>query len=256
MSRIREVFNSAEGPLLNVYFTAGYPELGSTIQVLKALQRSGADLVELGMPYSDPLADGETIQESSSRALANGMSIEKLFEQLTEIKGQIEMPVMLMGYLNPIMQYGAEDFCSKCHEVGVDGLIIPDLPMELYETEYEDLFKKYHLDFVFLITPETSESRVREVDERATGFIYMVSSSSTTGKTGDLSQAQIDYFRRTDNMGLKNPRMIGFGISDKKSFDQACAYSNGAIVGSAFIKQLASDASDQAIDRFIKNIKG
>ncbi len=255
MNRIKQAFDHATKPLLNVYFTAGYPELESTIPVLKSLESAGTDLVELGMPYSDPLADGETIQQSSSVALANGMSIEKLFEQLSDARKEISIPIILMGYLNPIMQFGAERFCEKCKEVGVDGLIIPDMPQELFDDEFQSIFEKNGLDFVFLITPETPEVRIREIDNRSTGFIYMVSSSSTTGGTGGLTDAQLDYFKRIKEMKLKNRRMIGFGISDQKSFEQATAFAEGAIVGSAFIKQLAKDASREAIKNFILHIR-
>ncbi len=255
MSRIKQTFEQAIGPLLNVYFTAGYPKLESTIPTLKALQEGGVDLIELGMPYSDPLADGETIQESSSVALKNGMSIDKLFSQLEDATADLNVPVLLMGYLNPIMQFGAEKFCQKCQQVGVDGLIIPDLPMELFDAEFGSLFKKYELDFVFLITPETPEARIQEIDQRTTGFIYMVSSSSTTGKTSGLSPEQLAYFERIQQMKLKNPRMIGFGISDAESFRQATQFAEGAIIGSAFIKQLGKDASAEAIKQFVKNIK-
>ncbi|MEQ9229214.1 MAG: tryptophan synthase subunit alpha [Cyclobacteriaceae bacterium] len=255
MTRITQAFDQATKPLLNVYFTAGYPELESTISVLKSLEAAGTDLVELGMPYSDPLADGEMIQQSSSVALANGMSIEKLFEQLAVARTEISIPIILMGYLNPIMQFGAELFCEKCKEVGVDGRIIPDLPMELFDDEFQPIFDKHGLDFVFLITPETPEARIREIDKRSTGFIYMVSSSSTTGGTGGLTAAQLDYFQRIKEMKLQNRRMIGFGISDQKSFDQATEFAEGAIVGSAFIKQLGTDASSEAIKTFIQNIR-
>ena len=255
MNRIKNVFNEATDSLLNIYFTAGYPEPDSTIAVIKALQSAGADLIELGIPYSDPLADGLTIQESSSLALANGMCIERLFEQLGDFRSEVWLPVLLMGYLNPIMQYGVNNFCAKCTEVGIDGLIIPDLPLEMYEDQYQKLFETYGLDFVFLIAPETSEERIRKIDEHTTGFIYMVSSSSTTGKTQELSESQIEYFKRIRDMNLKNPRLIGFGISDKKSFDKVTEYADGAIVGSAFIKQLARDSSHDAILNFIKKIK-
>ena len=255
MSRIKKTFEEANGPLLNVYFTAGYPELESTIPNVKALEEGGADLIELGMPYSDPLADGETIQQSSSVAINNGMSIETLFDQLTDVRKDVGLPILLMGYLNPIMQFGSKEFCEKCKEVGVDGLIIPDLPLELFDAEFSDLFKSNDLDFVFLITPETPDDRVKEIDERTTGFIYMVSSSSTTGKSGELSQEQIAYFERIENMKLQNPRMIGFGISDSHTFKQATSHAEGAIIGSAFIKQLAEDASEGSIKNFVKKVK-
>ena len=256
MNRIELDLAASTHPVLNVYFTAGYPELKSTRKILRALNESGADMVEIGMPYSDPLADGTTIQESSAVALKNGMTMDVLFEQLEGMRLEIDMPVILMGYLNPVMQYGLEEFCLQCREVGVDGLIIPDLPMELFDEEYSAVFKKFSLDFIFLITPETDEERIRALDARSTGFLYMVSSSATTGATGSLSQEQLNYFERVKNMGLKNKRLIGFGISDKASFEAATAHSDGAIIGSAFIKQLSKDPSDSGIKEFINSIKG
>lgn len=255
MSRIHKVFEQAKRPLLNIYFTAGYPDKESTVPVLNALQEAGTDLIEIGMPYSDPLADGLTIQESSGVALKNGMSIDVLFQQLKDIRKSIEVPLILMGYLNPVMQYGEKKFCQKCAEVGIDGLILPDLPLEMFETEYGDLFRQYGLDFTFLITPETSKERIRKIDQLSTGFIYMVSSSATTGKAATFSDEQIAYFKRIQEMQLNSPRLIGFGIGSKASFDQASEYGQGAIVGSAFIKQLKKDASKSSITNFVKSIK-
>lgn len=256
MNRINLAFEAARHPLLNVYFTAGFPALDSTRKVLRSLQAAGADMVEIGMPYSDPLADGTTIQESSTVALSNGMTIDVLFEQLEGMRLELDMPVILMGYINPVMQYGVEKFLSKCAYVGVDGLILPDLPIELFDAEYAPLLKKYSLDFIFLITPETSEARIREIDSRASGFIYMVSSSATTGSTAGLSDEQRQYFERVQQMRLKNPRMIGFGIHDSRTFREATQYAQGAIVGSAFIKQLAQDDSSQAIEGFVSGMRG
>ncbi len=255
MNRIKLAFEAAQHPLLNVYFTAGYPELNSTRTVLRALEAADADMVEIGMPYSDPLADGTTIQESSSVALANGMTIDTLFDQLEGMRLELDIPVILMGYINPVMQYGVEKFLAKCSYVGVDGLILPDVPMELFDAEYVPLLRKYDLDFIFLITPETDETRIRLIDERSTGFIYMVSSSATTGNTAGLSAEQRAYFERIRGMKLKNHCMIGFGIHDRQTFREATQYADGAIVGSAFIKQLAQDASEEAIDRFVRNFK-
>ena len=255
MTRIKQAFDQADHPLLNVYFTAGFPESGSTIPVLKALERAGVDLVEIGMPYSDPLADGPTIQQSSLKALENGMSIEVLFEQLEDVRKEVQLPIILMGYLNPIMQFGMERFCQRCAEAGIDGLIIPDLPMELFDSEFLDLAKQYNLDFIFLITPETKDERIKEIDKRSTGFIYMVSSSSTTGSTGELSEEQMNYFKRIEAMNLGNKRMIGFGISDNQTFLQATSHADGAIVGSAFIKQLEKDSSQVGVTDFIKKIR-
>ena len=254
MSRIDSAFNQPKAPLLNVYFTAGFPDLNSTIPVLKGLEKAGADMVEIGMPYSDPLADGPTIQQSSMRALENGMSIKVLFEQLAGMREEMKLPIILMGYLNPIIQFGMEAFCKRCAEVGIDGLIIPDLPMELFDSEFSELSKQHNLDFIFLITPETKEERIREIDQRSTGFIYMVSFSSTTGSTGELSEDQLNYFKRIETMNLINKRMIGFGISDKQTFQQATDHADGAIVGSAFIKQLEIDSSPEAIGSFVDKI--
>lgn len=255
MNRIKLAFEAAQDPLLNVYFTAGFPELDSTRKVLRALQAGGADMVEIGMPYSDPLADGTTIQESSAKAIANGMTIDRLFDQLEGMRLEIKIPVILMGYLNPVMQYGPEKFIAKADEVGVDGLIIPDLPVELFDEEYLPILKKYRMDFIFLITPETSEERIHMLDQRSAGFIYMVSSSATTGSRAGLTVEQKLYFERIKAMNLKNRRMIGFGIYDSQTFTEATQYANGAIVGSAFIKQLAQDASEEAIDGFVNSIK-
>jgi len=255
MKRIEQAFLNSKHPLLNVYFTAGFPEKDSTLPVLKSLESGGVDIVEIGMPYSDPLADGPTIQQSSMEALANGMTIETLFLQLKKMREQVSLPVILMGYLNPIMQFGMEGFCEKCREVGVDGLIIPDLPMELFDSEFQEIFQRNHLDFIFLITPETSQDRIIEIDKRSTGFLYMVSSSSTTGATGELTEEQLDYFKRIEKMNLRNKRMIGFGISDSRTFQQATKYAEGAIVGSAFIKQLERDFSSDGIGQFIHEIR-
>lgn len=256
MRRINKAFINAKSPLLNIYFTAGFPELDDTVRIIKVLQDSGVDIIEIGIPYSDPIADGETIQASSAKALENGMSIPKLFNQLENIRSYVDVPIVLMGYLNPIMQYGVESFCKACQEVGIDGLIIPDLPMELFDSDYRKIFRDHGLDFIFLITPETPPERARMIDERSTGFIYMVSASSTTGKTGALTDLQLQYFQRIKAMELSNPLMVGFGISDHKTFTQSTAYAEGAIVGSAFIKQLQVDSSSAAISKFIERIKG
>lgn len=249
------MFAEANAPLLNIYFTAGFPHLEDTGRILKALQDGGADMVEIGMPYSDPLADGEIIQKSSSVALQNGMTIEKLFEQLENIRSEVDIPLVLMGYLNPVMQYGVKAFCQKCQQVGIDGLIIPDLPMELFDSEFKGIFQEAELDFVFLVTPETSDERISEIDKRSTGFIYLVSSSSTTGKTIGFGEEQLSYFERIKSMNLKNKTMVGFGISNRETFIQACETADGAIIGSAFIKQLAKDSSEEGIRLFIQEIK-
>lgn len=237
MSRLTELFARKKNNVLNVYCTAGYPELNSTLAVMKALQSNGADLIELGMPYSDPLADGPVIQASGTKALQNGMTIAKLFEQLEDFRKEINVPVVLMGYLNPLLQYGFEKFCAKAAEVGVDGLIIPDIPMFEYEKEYAAIIKKHGLDFVFLVTPETSEERIRKLDSLSTGFLYAVSSSSITGSDKDFSPVEA-YLQKLQGMGLKNPVLVGFGIKDKATFNTASKYTAGAIIGSAYIKAL------------------
>jgi len=239
MSRIDQLFKKKSNRILNVYCTAGYPELNSTLEVIKALQNNGTDLIELGMPYSDPLADGPVIQASSTKALQNGMTISKLFEQLKDLRKEIQLPVVLMGYLNPLLQYGFEKFCSKAAEVGLDGLIIPDIPIYEYENEYSEIVKKYGLDFIFLVTPETSEERIKRLDSLSSGFLYAVSSSSITGSDKDFSTVE-NYLQKLKNMNLKNPVLVGFGIKDKATFATACKYANGAIIGTAYIRALDS----------------
>lgn len=241
-SRISKLFKSIPSGagghgVLNVYCTAGYPQLDSTLKVMKALQDNGADLIELGMPYSDPLADGPVIQHSSSIAIANGMTIKTLFEQLKDSRKEINVPVILMGYMNPVLQYGFEKFCADAASVGIDGLILPDLPEYEFETEYGAIIKKYGLDFIFLVTPETSEERIKKLDALSTGFLYAVSSSSTTGSDKNMTDVNA-YLQRLKSYGLKNPVLVGFGIKDKATFETACTNANGAIIGSAYIKAL------------------
>lgn len=241
MNRIESLFQSKQQNILSVYCTAGYPLLDSTLPVMRALQENGVDMIELGMPYSDPLADGPIIQQSNMTALANGITIPKLFEQLRGFRHQVYLPVLLMGYMNPILQYGFEKFCQHAADLAIDGLILPDLPIYEFETEYGPFIRKYGLSFVFLVTPETSEERIRKIDELSTGFIYAVSSSSTTGKDTNLT-AQQSYFERLKNMKLINPVLVGFGIRDKRTFSAACAHANGAIIGSAYIRALEGTA--------------
>ncbi|HTB51753.1 MAG TPA: tryptophan synthase subunit alpha [Ferruginibacter sp.] len=252
MSKIQALFKHKNNKVLNVYCTAGYPQLNSTVAVMKALQENGADLIEIGMPYSDPLADGEVIQESGSKALANGMTIAVLFEQLAKSTAEITVPVILMGYMNPVLQYGFEKFCAKAAEVGVSGLILPDLPIYEFETQYGTIIKKYGLDFVFLVTPETSEDRIRKIDALTTGFIYAVSSSSTTGNNKAITD-QAPYFKKLQAMKLANPILVGFGIKDKATFTAACQYTNGAIIGSAYIKALANTTGINATTKEFLN---
>jgi tryptophan synthase alpha chain len=255
MSRIMELFERKQQRVLNVYCTAGYPELESTLSVMKALQDHGADLIELGMPYSDPLADGPVIQASGMKALQNGMTISKLFEQLEGFREIINTPVVLMGYLNPLLQYGFEAFCAKAAAVGVDGLIIPDIPMYEYETTYKPIIKQHHLDFIFLVTPETSEERIRQLDRLSSGFLYAVSSSSITGSDKDFSPVE-SYLKRLQAMKLNNPVLVGFGIKDKASFESASKYTNGAIIGSAYIKALENNNLETATKNFLQSVIG
>ena len=237
MNRINYLFENKKENILSVYFTAGYPNLEDTIPTLVCLQENGIDLVEIGVPFSDPMADGIIIQNSSHIALQNGMSIRKLFEQLTAVRAQIHIPLIMMGYLNPVMQFGFENFCKECSRVGIDGMIIPDLPLSDYLAEYKEIATYYKLEFIFLITPETSEERIRLIDSQTNGFIYMVSSAATTGTQTSFDN-KVEYFNRINAMNLKNPRLIGFGISNKSTRDMVCRYSSGAIIGSAFIKAL------------------
>ncbi len=260
-SRISRVFESPpsggfRGHALNIYCTAGYPHFNSTLEVMKALQLHGADIIELGMPYSDPLADGPVIQQSSSIALANGMTIAKLFEQLKDLRKDISVPVILMGYMNPVLQYGFEKFCAHASSIGIDGLILPDLPEYEFETEYGAIIKKYELDLIFLVTPETSEERIQKLDRLSSGFLYAVSSSSTTG-SDNTGTDTTQYLQRLRSLKLKNPVLVGFGIKDKTSFDAVCQWADGAIIGSAYIKALQSDHTiDEATANFLKTIKG
>jgi tryptophan synthase alpha chain len=241
MNRIQQLFEQKNKNVLNVYCTAGFPQLDSTVAVMKALQDNGADMIELGMPYSDPLADGPVIQASSATALANGMSIARLFDQLRGFRKEIYVPVILMGYMNPVLQYGFEKFCQDAADMPIDGLILPDLPEYEFETMYGSIIQRYGLDFIFLITPETSEERIRKLDSLSTGFLYAVSSSSTTGNEKDFNAVE-KYLQRLKKMQLKNPVLVGFGIKDKQTFDAACTNANGAIIGTAYIKALQNGA--------------
>jgi len=254
-NRINKLFQEKKERILSVYFTAGYPKLEDTIPVIQELVKNGVDLVEIGMPFSDPVADGPVIQHSSLIALQNGMSIRKLFDQLKDIRKSVNIPLILMGYINPVLQYGVEAFCKKCKEVGIDGLIIPDLPMDVYIEEFQSIFEANNLHNIFLITPQTSDQRLIVIDNISSGFIYMVSSNSTTGAKTNVSEFQKQYFERINSIRLKNPRLIGFGISNAETFENACQFASGAIIGSAFVKALDGSASlEEKVSGFINSI--
>ncbi|MGC6526146.1 MAG: tryptophan synthase subunit alpha [Flavobacteriaceae bacterium] len=252
MNRIQAKLNE-DKKLLSIYFSAGYPALSDTVEIIKKLENSGVDMIEIGLPFSDPLADGPTIQESSTQALKNGMHTELIFEQLKDIRKSVSIPLILMGYFNPMLQYGVEAFCRKCKAIGIDGFIIPDLPADVYHEQYKVIFEKYELLNIFLITPQTSDERIRYIDSISEGFIYMVSSASTTGAQSGFGDVQQNYFKRISDLNLKNPQIVGFGISNKETFLQATTYAKGAIIGSAFIKHLTHRGVEH-IDEFIDDI--
>lgn len=257
MNRITELFSKKQKGILSVYFTAGFPGPEDTVPVIEALAEQGVDMAEIGIPFSDPMADGETIQNSGQIALKNGMTLNKLFGQVKNIRKKTDIPLVMMGYLNPVMQYGIENFCRDCAEAGIDGVIIPDLPFADYLRDYKPVADRYGLKFIMLITPETSEERIRLIDEHTDGFIYMVSTAATTGTQNCFSEKTLDYFRRIDGMGLRNPRLIGFGISNAATFDAAQAAANGVIVGSGFIKALSAWPDDipQAVSRLLGQLR-
>lgn len=254
MSRIKTLFENKNGNVLNVYCTAGFPELNSTLEVMEALQENGADLIELGMPYSDPLADGEVIQKSSSRALHNGMNLQVLFSQLKSMRPRITVPVILMGYMNPVLQYGFEKFCADAAAAGVDGLILPDLPEYEFEKEYGKIIHSHGLDFIFLVTPETTPDRVVKLDSLSSGFLYAVSSSSTTGSSKNMTDVS-GFLQRLNSYGIKNPVLVGFGIKDSETFRAASKYANGAIIGTAYIRAIEG-AQDirEATKQFLSSV--
>ena len=252
MNRITQLFKEKKENILSIYYTAGYPGLGDTIAIAEALEKAGADMLEIGFPYSDPVADGPVIQASSKQALESGMDLNLLFAQLTELRKKVSIPVLLMGYVNPVLQYGVERFCKACAAVGVDGCIVPDLPMAEYEEFYKDIFLENGLSNIFLVTPQTSEERIRKIDSLSNGFIYLLSSSATTGQNLQVSDTTTGYFSRIAAMELKNPTMIGFGISSKETFDKACKYANGGIIGTAFVKSLQAGQLESSVTEFME----
>lgn len=240
--------------ILSIYFSAGYPSLTDTVQIIQDLEKNGVDMIEIGLPFSDPLADGPTIQESSTQALHNGMTTQVLFDQLKDIRKTVSIPLVIMGYFNPMLQYGIENFCKECAKIGIDGLIIPDLPVDVYADEYKATFEKYELKNIFLITPQTADERIRFIDSVSDGFIYMVSSASVTGSQSGFGSIQENYFKRISEMNLNNPQIIGFGISNAATFNQATQFAKGAIIGSAFIKNLTENGV-ASIEAFTKAIR-
>ncbi len=258
MNRIDHLFKKKKENILNIYFTAGYPALQDTTRIILQLAYQGVDMIEIGMPYSDPMADGPTIQDSGSVAIKNGMTIDLLFSQLSDIRNKIDVPLLFMGYLNQLMQYGVNRFLKSCDSIGIDGLIVPDLPVDIYEKEFRNKIEDTDLRIIFLITPQTSQERIKKIDSLSSGFIYMVSNASITGAKSGISAAQIEYFERIKSMSLKNPKLIGFGISDHETFSTACKYAEGAIIGSAFIKALGKEEKDldARIADFVQEVRG
>ena len=259
MNQLDKLFETKPRNLLSIYLTAGYPYLEATVDIIQTLDEEGVDMIEVGMPYSDPMADGPTIQQSSSAAIQNGMRLEKLFGQLSALKGRIETPLVYMGYLNQIMQYGEDRFFTTCAACGISGLILPDLPLDAYHSHYKQRIESAELRMNFLIAPQTPEDRIKQIDKATTGFIYVVADAQVTGAKAGISPGQIAYFERIQAMPLAHPKVIGFGIGDKKSFDTACAYANGAIIGSAFIRALEGASPDDIAGKirgFIRSIRG
>ena len=255
MNRINKLFKEEKNNILSIYFTAGYPSLNDTTEIIKTLDECRVDLIEIGMPFSDPIADGPVIQDSSNIAIKNGMNISVLFGQLKLIRNITQIPIVLMGYLNPVYQYGYENFINKIIDCDIDGVIIPDMPLSDYENNFKHQFDKFNISFISLISPNTSDKRIKEIDSISNGFIYVVSSSSITGKRSDFSDEQINYFKRVDDLKLINPKIIGFGISDRDSYRSACQYSNGAIIGTSFIKALSGNNLKKSIKNYISGIR-
>ncbi|MFV0530162.1 MAG: tryptophan synthase subunit alpha [Flavobacteriales bacterium] len=255
MNAIEQLFKEKNQNILNIYFTAGYPELNHTQKILTLLDQSSVDLIEIGFPYSDPLADGFTIQESSSKALKNGITIQMVFDQVASVKEKIKTPLIAMGYYNQFLQFGEENFLLECSKSGISGVILPDLPVDFFLKHYQSLFEQYNIAPVFLITPQTSDERIKMLAKTSKGFLYVVSSASTTGKNHEISFQQKEYFKRIKNLQLDIPYLIGFGIHDKKTFETACKYANGAIIGSAFIKAIKSNDLEKSITNYVQSVK-
>lgn len=257
MNRINQLFSAKQKDILSIYFCAGFPTLEGTVNTIKALEKKGVNMIEIGIPFSDPMADGPVIQHAATCALKNGMTLNLLFDQLKDIRKEVHIPLVLMGYLNPIMQYGFENFCRTCRETGIDGVIIPDLPFKDYMEEFRPIAEKQDVKVIMLITPETSEERIRLIDEHTDGFIYMVSSAAITGAQNDFNAQKQAYFQRISGMNLRNPRMIGFGISNKQTFETASAHAAGAIIGSKFVTLLDEENGDaeKATDRLLEALK-
>jgi tryptophan synthase alpha chain len=256
MNRLDTLFKEKQKNILSIYFTAGHPKLESTVDIIKTLASEGVDMIEIGIPFSDPIADGPVIQKSCYTALENGMSLKLLFSQIKNIRDEVKIPLIMMGSFNPVLQYGIEGFCLACKETGIDGVIIPDLPLDIYQEDYKQIFEKYNLHAIFLATPQTSDERYRILDEATRGFLYMVAASATTGVREKFEGYQEEYFERIKNLSLKSPRMIGFGISSKKTFDHACRYANGAIIGSAFVNALEQPGDlEKNICNFIRSVR-
>jgi tryptophan synthase alpha chain len=255
MNRLNQLFDTKKDNLLSIYFTAGYPEINSTIAIIEVLEKSGVDFIELGFPYSDPVADGPIIQHSSQQSLDSGMTLNLLFEQLKDLRKTVTIPILLMGYVNPIVQYGVERFCKKAAEVGIDGVIVPDLPIYEYEAMYADFFKDNNLSNIFMVTPQTSADRIRKIDGLSNSFIYLLSSSTITGVSLNVSDSIENYYKRVKAMQLKAPTIIGFGIVDENTFNKACQYANGAIIGTRFVKLLGEENYLEKIPGFIKSIR-
>jgi tryptophan synthase alpha chain len=254
-NRIQTLFRKKAKNILSVYFTAGFPELNDTVEIIKELEKNGVDLIEIGIPFSDPVADGPVIQHSSEIALKNGMSLNLLFNQLENIRDHVSIPLIMMGYFNPVMQYGIKNFCLRCQKTGIDGTIIPDLPLDVYENDYKELFEKNNILNIFLITPQSPDSRIKKIDELSSGFIYMVSSSSTTGIKTNIIDSQAAYFEKIKRIELNNKQLTGFGISDRPSFEKACFYTSGAIIGSAFVDALSGEGTiKEKVKAFVQNI--